>query len=147
MRISSLLSLVAVLLTAPAISRADAPDLKVTATADYTEVHPESTFDVTLSLENLTNTVEKIKVPDGAWDRLWRSSTRLVTWDALDDGGGNTSSVVEIAPHETYTFPDPLKMYVADSVKAPHIDFRVGFKTTAFGKTVWSAPITLDVIQ
>ena len=42
-------------------------------------------------------------------------------------------------------FPKPLRMFVESSVKQSRIDFRMGFKTVAFGRTIWSNPITLDV--
>ena len=107
------------LLAAPAVSRADdkAPVLRAIATADETEVHPDSVFDVTLSLENETDTVQTIHIPDPAWDKVWRSSNRHVTWDFWDTDDNNTIAV-EIEPHGSYTFPKPLKMYVDGNVRA-----------------------------
>jgi hypothetical protein len=138
----------ACLLATLAVSRADdsghGDPLRAIATADSTEVHPDSIFEVTLSLQNLTNTVQKIKVPDCAWDRLWKSNNRRVTWDSWECED-KSESTVEISPGETYVFPNTLKMFVNESVKQSRVDFRMGFKTAAF-KIVWSAPITLDVI-
>jgi len=118
---------------------------RVTATVDSTDVHPDALFDVTLSLENMTGTVQRIKVPYCGWDRLWKSSNRRVEWDAFECDE-DTVSTVEIPPHGTYVFPKALSMYVDESVTLPRIDFRMGYRTGAFGKTLWSAPINLDVI-
>ena len=127
------------------VSRAgDSLQLVAIAVPDATEEHPEAVFDVTLSLTNPTNSVEKFKIPDRAWDRMWKSSNRKVTWDAWNSDDSNEITV-EIAPHDTYVCPDALKMYVDESVKAPRVDFRMGFRTSSLGKTFWSAPITLDV--
>lgn len=145
MRFKQFLILAACLLALPLISRADAPALRAIATADYTEVHPENVFEVTLSLQNLTGTVQRIKMPQSNWDRLWKSSNRHVTWDAWDSDD-QTETTVEIGPHETYEFPKTLRMFVDDSVKESHLDFRMGFRAARFGKIVWTAPITLDVI-
>jgi hypothetical protein len=127
------------------LARADGLPLKAIATADSTEVHPDSVFEVTLSLQNLTGAAQTIKIPEANWDRDWRSSNPLVSWDAWnsDEEGDIT---IEIPPHGAYVFPLALKMFVDDSVKKSRIDFRMGFRTTKFGKTVWSSPITLDVI-
>jgi hypothetical protein len=133
-------------LASSALSRAgDSPVFQVIATADSTDVHPEALFDVTLSLKNLTASVQRIKVPYCGWDRLWKSSNHRVEWDAFDCDQ-DTSSTVEIPPHETYVFPKALGMYVDDSVTLPRIDFKMGYRPAAFGKTLWSAPITLNVI-
>jgi hypothetical protein len=133
------------LLAAATLSHADTPVFRVIATADNTDVHPDGVFEVTLSLVNITNSVQKLAIPENAWDRLWRSSTRLVEWDALDNYG-DTINTVSIPPHETYQFPRSLKMYVADSVtNQSRIAFRMGLKITTFGKTTWSPPITLEV--
>jgi hypothetical protein len=140
------LTLAACLLATAAVSFADTPALRATASADSTEVHPDSVFEVTLSLQNLTGAVEKIKVPDAGWDHLWKSSNWRVSWDATDSEQG-TDSVIEITPYQTYVFPNALKMYVDQSVTQAHVDFRMGFKTSVFGKTAWSNSITLDVIQ
>jgi len=131
----------------PILSRADdrSPAVRIIATADYTEVHPDGVFDVTLSLKNLTNATLKIQVPEGDWDRLWRSSNRHVTWDAWTVDG-DEETPVEIPPHQTYTFPKALEMYVDDTVKESHVEFKMGFKAKSFGKTLWSDSITLEVI-
>ena len=36
-------------------------------------------------------------------------------------------------------------MFVDEAVKPARIDFRMGFKNTAFGKTLWSSPIALNL--
>ena len=148
-RVLSPLLAACVLLATAALSRAvdsgRGPVLEVIATADSTEVHPEALFDVTLALKNLTGAVQRIQVPYCGWDRLFRSSNRRVEWDAFDCGD-DTVSTVEIPPHGTYVFPKTLGMYVDEEFSGPRIDFRMGYKTTVFGKTLWSAPITLDVI-
>jgi len=149
MRLKSLRILAACLLTGLPASRADdsrhpAP-LRAVATTDSTEVHPDSVFEVTLSLENPTGAVKTIKIPNCGWDRVWRSSNRQVTWDFWDcDDTGDIT--IEIPPHGSYIFPKPLKMFVDAEVKKSRMAFRMGFKTRAFGKTLWSAPITVDVI-
>jgi hypothetical protein len=136
------------LLAICSFSRADdsrhAAALRVIATADSEEVHPDSIFEVSLSLENLSNTVLRIKVPETGWDRLWKSSNRRVSWDAWNSDG-DTDTTVEIAPHQTFSFPQTLKMFVDESYTQPRVTFSMGFKTATF-KTLWSAPITLDVI-
>ena len=139
-----LLILAACLLAGLAVTRADTIPFRAIAETDSTEVHPDSVFDVTLSLQNLTNSEETLKIPDCGWDRLWKSSNRHVTWDAWDCDE-TTDITVTIAPHDTYVFPKTLRMFVDEAVKASKIDFRMGFKTKAFGKTIWSSPITLDV--
>jgi hypothetical protein len=118
--------------------------LRAVATTDSTEVHPDDVFDVTLSLENLTNAVQKITIPDPAWDRVWRSSNRHVTWDFWDSDF-NDQLTIEIPPHGSYVFPKPLKMFVDIPGKKSRMEFRMGFKTKAFGKTLWSTPISIDV--
>jgi len=118
--------------------------LKVTADADQTEVHPDGIIDVTLSLENPTGVAESIKIPERCWDHLWKSSNHVVTWDAWDSDD-DSDVTIEIPPHGSYDFPEPLKMYVdTDSQKEFHTTFRMGFKTS-FSKVFWSDPITLDV--
>lgn len=143
-----LLLILAACLPALALCRADdsrhPAALRAIATADSTEVHPDNVFEVTLALENLTNTVQKIKVPNCGWDRLWKSSNHRVTWDFWDCDD-NSEVTVEILPRQTYTFPKPLKMFVDGDVKKSRQTFRMGFKTAAFGKTLWSSPISLDV--
>jgi hypothetical protein len=124
-------------------SRHPAP-LQAIAATDSTEVHPDSVFEVTLSLQNLTGALQTIKIPDCAWDRVWKSSNRHVTWDFWDCDDNDEISI-DIPPHQTYLFPKPLKMFVDPSVRKSHMDFRMGFKTKAFGKTLWSSPISLDV--
>ena len=119
--------------------------LRTIATADSAEVHPESVFEVTLTLENVGDTVQQIKIPEAGWDRVWRSSNRHVTWDYWDCGADNDVTI-EIPPHRSYVFPKPLKMFVEGSVRQSHITFRMGFKTAAFGKTLWSVPVALEVI-
>ena len=118
--------------------------LRAIAETDSSEVHPDSIFEVTLTLENPTDSVQKIKIPERGWDRVWRSSNRRVTWDPWSTDYDNQITV-EIPPHGKYTFPRPLRMFVDESVKRSRIDFRMGLKMTAFGKTFWSAPITLEV--
>ena len=134
------------LLATVALSRAggQAVLLRAIATTDVTEVHPDDVFDVTLSLENPTNATQILKLPVANWDRIWKSSNRHVTWDAMNSGEGEETTV-EIAPHSTYEFPDVLKMYVDPDFKGTRVDFRMGFRTTIFGKIVWSAPISLTV--
>jgi hypothetical protein len=123
-----------------------APTLQAIAEAEYTEVHPQTVFEVTLTLRNITALPEKIKVPDCSWDRDWKSSDHRVTWDPWDCDEDSVETV-EIPPHKTYVFPATLKMYVdASPDKESNITFRMGFRTTAFGERVWSNPITLDVI-
>jgi hypothetical protein len=138
----------ACLLAGLAVSRADdsrhSVALRAVATTDSTEVHPDSVFEVTVSLQNLTNSVQTIKIPDCGWDRVWRSSNRHVTWDEWDCDENNEISV-QIAPHGSYVFPKALRMFVDEAAKPARIDFRMGFKTTAFGKTLWSGPITIEV--
>jgi hypothetical protein len=129
-----------------AVDSGRGPALQVIATADSTDVHPDGLFDVTLSLENMTGSVQRIKVPYCGWDRLWKSSNRRVEWDAFDCGD-DTVSTIEIPPHGTYVFPKPIGMYVDESVTLPRIDFRMGYRTGSFGKTLWSAPISLNVTQ
>jgi hypothetical protein len=133
-----------------AVSRADdrSPALRAIATSDVTEVHPDGVFEVTLSLENLTNSVQRIRVPDTGWDRVWKSNNRRVSWDAWESDD-NAETTIEIPPHETYVFPKTLKMFVDENYTQARIEFRMGFKATGgpFGKMVWSSPITLDVIQ
>jgi hypothetical protein len=133
----------------PFLARADdfrqSTALLVTATTDATEVHPDSIFEVTLTLENPTDTVQRIRIPEHAWDHVWKSSNSRVTWDTWDfDQDGRVT--IEIQPHAKYVFPKPLRMFVQESVKASRLGFRMGFKTTTFGKTLWSAPITIEVI-
>jgi len=118
--------------------------LKVVATADTDEVHPDSAFDVTLTLENPTNTVESIRIPDCGWDKVWRSSNRHVTWDAWDCDGDDQVTV-EIQPHDSYVFLKPLRMFVDGISKETKLDFKMGFKTSAFGKVLWSDSIKLNV--
>ncbi len=119
--------------------------LRVTATPDSTEVHPDSVFEVTLSIENLTGVAQKLKMPERLWDHLWKSSNRLVTWDAWDDDE-DKDITIEIAPHQTYVFPDTIKMFVDDDItKRTRVDFKMGFRPATFTRTFWSAPITLDV--
>jgi hypothetical protein len=142
------LFLAACLLIAISVCRADDradTALRAVATADSTEVHPDNVFDVTVSLENLTGVAQKITIPDPAWDRVWRSSNRHVTWDFWDSDY-NDQVTIEIPPHQSYVFPKPLKMFVDEASKKSRMDFRMGFKTRTFGKTLWSSPITLNVI-
>jgi hypothetical protein len=88
--------------------------------------------------------VQTIKIPDCGWDRVWRSSNHRVTWDFWDCDYSDQISI-DIAPHDSYTFPKPLKMFVVSADKKARIDFKMGFKTQTFGKTFWSSPITLNV--
>lgn len=134
----------ALLIALPVLSRADAPALRAIATADYTDVHPENVFEVTVSLENLTGTVQRVKMPECGWDRLWKSSNRHITWDAWDCDQ-DTEITVEIPPHQTYEFPKTIRMFVDEAEKQSRLDFRLGFKAATFGKVLWSAPITLTV--
>lgn len=142
----SLILLAACFLACLAVCRADDSRnaLRAIATTDSSEVHPDDVFEVTLSLENLTSTVQRIKIPECGWDRVWKSSNRRVTWDAWDCDE-DRDITVEIPPGQTYVFPKTLKMFVDSSVKQSRIDFRMGFRTVAFGRTLWSTPITLDV--
>lgn len=134
-------------LASPSLTRAgDGPALQAIATTDATDVHPDALFDVTLSLKNMTGSVQRIKVPYCGWDRLWKSSNRRAEWDAFDCDQ-DTSSTIEIPPHGTYVFPKALGMYVDESVTLPSINFRMGYKAAAFGKTLWSAPISINVVQ
>jgi len=137
--------LLATIMPSRAVDSSRGAIFRVIATADSTEVHPEALFDVTLSLQNLTGTVQRIQVPYCGWDRLWRSSNRRVEWDAFDCGD-DTVSTVEIPPHGTYVFPKALGMYVDESFSGPSIDFRMGFKTSMLGKTLWSQPISVEVV-
>jgi hypothetical protein len=140
-----LLLLLAVFFASTAVSHAGTPlPLRAIATTDVTEVHPDDVFDVTLSLQNLSGVTQKIRIPDSAWDRCWKSSNGRVTWDAWN-ADSDSQVTVEILPHQTYVFPIPLKMYVAEDYKASQVSFKMGFKTGGFGKAAWSAPITLDV--
>ncbi len=139
-----LLLLAACFLAAVAVSRGGPIVLRAIAMTDSTEVHPDDVFDVNLSLQNLTNTVQSIKISESGWDRNWKSSNHHVTWDAWDSDE-NDMTTVEIPPHGTYVFPKALRMFVDEAVKPSRIDFRMGFKTTGFGKILWSSPITLDV--
>jgi hypothetical protein len=52
---------------------------------------------------------------------------------------------IEIAPHGSYVFPKPLKMFIDVTGKKGRMEFRMGFKTKAFGKTLWSAPISVEL--
>ena len=148
MRVRSLLVLAACLLAGPVVSRAgdsrDAGALRAVAATDTTEVHPESVFEVTLSLENPTNTAQKIKIPDCGWDHVWTSSNRHVTWD-FSDCDSNSEITIEIPPRGSYIFPKPLRMFVDGEDKKSRMVFRMGFKTAASRKTLWSRPITIDV--
>ena len=147
MSAKSLVALAACFLAAFPLARADDSrhaSLRAIASTDTSEVHPDNVFDVTLTLENLTGTVQTIKIPERAWDRIWKSSNRRVSWDAWDSDEDHDVTI-EIPPHESYVFPKPLRMFVESSVKQSRIDFRMGFKTVAFGRTIWSNPITLDV--
>jgi hypothetical protein len=117
--------------------------LQAVATTDSTEVHPDNVFDVNLSLVNLTGETQTIKIPDCGWDAIWRSSNGHVTWDFWDCDYNDDVSI-EIAPHDTYVFPKPLKMYV-ESADRPTVKFSMGFKDRAINKTLWSSPISLDV--
>jgi hypothetical protein len=146
MRFKSL-TFLACLLAATLFSRADDKGavLRAVATTDYTEVHPDGVFDVTLSLENPTDVVQKITIPDPGWDRVWKSSNHHVTWDFWDSDF-NDKVTIEIQPHGTYVFPKPLKMFIDQAGKKTRMEFRMGYKTGgAFSKTLWSNPITLDV--
>ena len=80
-------------------SRPSAP-LRATASADTSEVHTDSVFEVTLTLENLTDSAQKIKIPDRGWDRVWKSSNRHVTWDPWDCEE-DRDITIEIPPHQT----------------------------------------------
>lgn len=120
--------------------------LRAIATTEETDVHPDAVFDVTVRLQNLTDSVQIVKIPDPDWDRVWKSSNRRVTWDAWESDE-STEITIQIAPHQTYTFSKPIKMFVDESVKPGRIEFRMGFRTGAFGKTLWSAPIILDVTE
>jgi hypothetical protein len=141
------LLLLAVCLVA-VVTRADdsgrSAAMKAIATSDVTEVHPDAVFEVTLSLQNMTDTTLKIRIPESGWDRVWKSSNHRVSWDALDSDD-RSEITIEIAPHDTYVFPKTLKMFVDESFKQSRIDFKMGFKPAAFGKVVWSDPISLDV--
>ena len=130
----------------PHVSRAgdSAAALRPVVTADTTDVHPDDVFAVKLGLENLSSSQVTIRVPDTGWDRFWKSSNRNVTWDLWDGDSGAVESV-EIPPHTTYVFPQPLKMFVDPDFKGSRIDFRMGFKTGAFRQIVWSAPISLNI--
>jgi hypothetical protein len=142
----TILLLVAIFFAGAVVSRAGSPPpLRAIATTDVTEVHPDDVFEVTLSLQNLSGVTQKIRIPDSAWDRCWKSSNGRVTWDAWNTDS-NSQVTVEIAPHETYEFPIAIKMYVDEDYRASSVSFKMGFKTGGFGKVTWSAPITLDVI-
>jgi len=120
--------------------------LHAVATTDSTEVHPDSVFEVTLALENVSDTTQTIVIPECGWDRTWKSSDRRVTWDFWDCDN-NAKITIQIPAHESYTFSTPLKMFVTpSSSKEARIVFRMGFKTAAFGKVLWSGPMTIDVI-
>jgi hypothetical protein len=131
------------------IARADdsrrAVTLQAEAVTDSEEVHPDSVFEVTVSLKNVGDSPQEVKIPECAWDRVWRSSNRHVTWDFWDCDDDNEITVT-VPPHGSYEFPKPLRMFVDESAKAGKVDFRMGFKTKAFGKTIWASPITLDVV-
>ncbi len=145
MNIRTLILLLAVLFAGAAVSRAgNPPALRAIATTDVTEVHPDDVFEVTLSLENTSAATATIRIPESAWDRCWKSSDGHVTWDFLDTDR-SAQTTVQIAPHQTYEFPAPLKMFVAEGFKQSHISFKMGFKTGGLGKITWSAPISLDV--
>ena len=126
-------------------SRRPPTPLRAIATTDSTEVHPENVFEVTLALENPSDVAQKIKIPACGWDRVWRSGNRRVTWDFWDCDADDEITI-EIRPHERYVFPKQLKMFVDSSVKKSRVAFRMGFKTATFSKTLWSDPITLEVI-
>ncbi len=148
MRARSLPIMAACLLAGLAVSRGDdsrhSTPLQAVATTDATEVHPDSVFEVTLSIENHTDSAQSIKIPYAGWDRMWKSSNHHVTWDEWDSDE-NDETTVQIPPHKSYIFPKALRMFVDDATKPGRLDFRMGFKTKAFGKTLWSSPITLDV--
>ena len=144
----SLVILLACLVAGIPASRADDSRqsglLRAVATADSSEVHPDNVFEVIVSLQNPANTVQRIKIPEAAWDRVWKSSNRHVTWDFWESDD-DKDVTIEIPPGQSYTFPKPLRMFVDSSVRKSRFTFRMGFKTVAFGKTLWSDPITLDV--
>ena len=146
MRTKILLLAIALLTICPNASRADElrNQFRAVASTEATEVHPDAVFEVTVAKENITGTVQTIRIPDCGWDRVWRTSNRHATWDEWDCGY-NDWVTVEIQPHESYVFPKPLKMYVAGSVKTPRVDFKLGFKMSTFGKTLWSAPLSVAV--
>ena len=108
-------------------------------------MHPDSVFEVTLALENPTDFVQRIRIPERGWDRVWKSSNHRVTWDPWDCED-DRDITIEIPPHQSYVFPKPLRMFVESSVRKSKIGFRMGFRTVMFGRTLWSSPITLDVI-
>ena len=148
MQLRSILVLASCLVASIAVCRAggarQAIQLEAIATTDSEEVHPDSVFEVTLSLKNPTGTTETLMIPDCGWDRLWKSSDHRVTWDYWDCDESSDITIT-IPAHQSYVFPMPLKMFVNPSDKRTKIDFRMGFKTKAIGKALWSAPITLDV--
>ena len=137
--------LLSVLAVSHADDRRDSAGLQAIATTDSTEIHTDEVFEVTLSLQNLTNGVRTIKISGSNWDRNWKSSDHRVGWDAWDSDD-NEAMTVEIPPHDTYVFPKTLRVYVNEGVKPGRINFRMGFRTATFGKTVWSSPIGIDVI-
>jgi len=120
-------------------------ELKAVASTDSTEIHPDSVFEVTVSLMNPTNVVQHVRIPDCGWDRVWRSNNRHVTWDFWDCDYNDVISV-DIDPGDSYVFPKPLRMYVTGGTKESHIEFKMGFKESTFGKTLWSDPVGIDVI-
>jgi len=139
--------LTACFLAALAVCQADdrPATLRAIATTETTEVHPDSVFDLTLSLENLTDAVQEVIIPDPGWDRVWKSNNRHITWDFWDSDF-NDQITIQIPPHESYVFPRPLKMFVDGAGKKTRMDFRMGFKTKTFSKTLWSSTISLTVI-
>ncbi|HEX4085533.1 MAG TPA: hypothetical protein VHY22_11515 [Chthoniobacteraceae bacterium] len=119
-------------------------NLKATAATDTDEVHPDSVFDVTLTLENPTAYVQSIRIPDCGWDRTWRSSNRHATWDPWDCDS-NDQVTIQIQPHRSYVFPKPIRMFINGIDKERKLEFKMGFRPAAFGKIIWSNPIALDV--